>query len=165
MLFVIALLVLGPKRLPEVARTAGRWMAEMRKYTSAIQGELHGVLGEPLKQTSAYATSSAPPSPSPGPLEVGAREVRSSFDAAGAPVASVGVPPVTRHAGAAGYGRRCPAGDGRVPPPRSLTTPASTGHGSRRPGGPQAATVPAWPNSGAGCRTAQPVGTVGSDAC
>ncbi|MGO9661146.1 MAG: twin-arginine translocase TatA/TatE family subunit, partial [Acidimicrobiales bacterium] len=54
-LFVIALLVLGPKRLPEVARTAGRWMAEIRKYTSAIQGELHGVLGEPLKQTSALS--------------------------------------------------------------------------------------------------------------
>ncbi len=89
-LFVIALLVLGPKRMPEVARTAGRWMAEVRKYTSAIQGELHGVMGEPLKQTSAlrdeFRSAMAEPRAA---LEVGAREVRSSFDAA----AAVNVPP------------------------------------------------------------------------
>ena len=46
-LFVIALLVLGPNRLPEAARTLGRWTAELRKYRSALQGELHGLLGEP----------------------------------------------------------------------------------------------------------------------
>ena len=93
-LFVIALLVLGPKRLPEVARTAGRWMAEVRKYTSAIQGELHGVLGEPLKQTTAlrdeFRSAMAEPRAA---LEVGAREVRSSLDtewsAAGTSVAPV----------------------------------------------------------------------------
>ena len=78
-LFVIALLVLGPKRLPEVARTAGRWMAEIRKYTSSIQGELHGALGEPLKQTSAlrdeFRSAMAEPRAA---LEVGAHEMRTS---------------------------------------------------------------------------------------
>ena len=85
-LFVIALLVLGPKRLPEVARTAGRWMAEVRKYTSAIQGELHGVLGEPLKQTTALrdefrSALAEPRSALAEPLaalEAGAGEVRTS---------------------------------------------------------------------------------------
>jgi sec-independent protein translocase protein TatB len=52
-LFVIALLVLGPKRLPEIARTAGRWMAEVRKYTSVFQTEIKDVLEEPRRHTSA----------------------------------------------------------------------------------------------------------------
>jgi sec-independent protein translocase protein TatB len=113
-LFVIALLVLGPKRMPEVARTAGRWMAEVRKYTSAIQGELHGVMGEPLKQTSAlrdeFRSAMAEPRAA---LEVGAREVRSSFDAAAA-VASV--PPVTSNAAAPAEVASTPPLMGRVPP-------------------------------------------------
>ncbi len=116
-LFVIALLVLGPKRLPEVARTAGRWMAEIRKYTSAIQGELHGVLGEPLKQTSAlrdeFRSAMAEPRAA---LEVGAREVRSSFDAVGTPAASVGVTPAPSQVS--------PPATGAVVPP--LTAPPLT---------------------------------------
>jgi sec-independent protein translocase protein TatB len=116
-LFVIALLVLGPKRLPEVARTAGRWMAEIRKYTSAIQGELHGVLGEPLKQTSAlrdeFRSAIAEPRAA---LEVGAREVRSSFDAAGAPAASVGVPPAPSNGAPPATGAGFPPVTARVPP-------------------------------------------------
>jgi sec-independent protein translocase protein TatB len=44
---VLALLVLGPKRLPEVARTAGRWMAQLRRFVTNVKQdfdrELHGV--------------------------------------------------------------------------------------------------------------------------
>src|SRR3989304_4556407 len=29
---LIALIVLGPKRLPEVARTAGKWMGQLRRF-------------------------------------------------------------------------------------------------------------------------------------
>jgi len=43
---VLALLVLGPKRLPEVARTAGRWMAQLRRFVNNVKQdfdrELHG---------------------------------------------------------------------------------------------------------------------------
>lgn len=43
---VLALLVLGPKRLPEVARTAGRWMGQIRRFVSNVKmdfdRELHG---------------------------------------------------------------------------------------------------------------------------
>ena len=52
-LFVIAMLVLGPKRLPEAARTAGRWLAEIRKYTSGFQSEMRDMLAEPREQTRA----------------------------------------------------------------------------------------------------------------
>jgi sec-independent protein translocase protein TatB len=43
---VLALLVLGPKRLPEVARAAGRWMAQLRRFVGNVKQdfdrELHG---------------------------------------------------------------------------------------------------------------------------
>ncbi len=129
-LFVIALLVLGPKRLPEVARTAGRWMAEVRKYTSAIQGELHGVLGEPLKQTSAlrdeFRSAMAEPREA---LEVGAREVRSSFDTASFDTPSP--PPLGSASAATGADDSLGTGDGGVaaasggPPPLSGRLPGA----------------------------------------
>ena len=46
-LFVIALIVLGPERLPGMARSLGRGLAEVRKYTSAARAEMDQVLAEP----------------------------------------------------------------------------------------------------------------------
>lgn len=46
-LFVIALIVLGPERLPRMARSLGRGLAELRKYTASAQRELDNVLSEP----------------------------------------------------------------------------------------------------------------------
>jgi Tat protein translocase TatB subunit len=39
-ILVVALVVLGPKRLPELARTLGKAMAEFRRSTSEIMDEL-----------------------------------------------------------------------------------------------------------------------------
>jgi len=39
-ILVVALLVLGPKRLPEVARTLGKGLAEFRKATADLTEEL-----------------------------------------------------------------------------------------------------------------------------
>ncbi|HEX3542740.1 MAG TPA: twin-arginine translocase TatA/TatE family subunit [Acidimicrobiales bacterium] len=47
LLLVIALVVLGPSRLPSAARTAGRWLAELRKLTGRFQEEMHGALADP----------------------------------------------------------------------------------------------------------------------
>jgi sec-independent protein translocase protein TatA len=41
---VVALIVFGPKRLPDVARQAGSAMRELRKMQDSVRQELHGVL-------------------------------------------------------------------------------------------------------------------------
>lgn len=37
---LIALIVLGPKRLPEVARTAGRWAGQLRRFIADVKLDL-----------------------------------------------------------------------------------------------------------------------------
>src|SRR5690606_29192204 len=34
---LVALIVLGPKRLPEVARTAGRWLGRLRRFVADVK--------------------------------------------------------------------------------------------------------------------------------
>jgi sec-independent protein translocase protein TatB len=47
LLAILALVVLGPTRLPQAARTAGKWIGELRKLTARFQEELSGTLAEP----------------------------------------------------------------------------------------------------------------------
>ena len=46
LVMVIALMVAGPQRLPEIARQAGRWYRIARRYTSEITTDLRGALNE-----------------------------------------------------------------------------------------------------------------------
>ena len=59
-ILVVALLVLGPDRLPEAARQAGRFIAEARRLTSGFEAELRDAMQTPV------AGPPVPPSPSPG---------------------------------------------------------------------------------------------------
>ncbi len=64
-IFVVALVVLGPKRLPEVARSLGKAMAEFRRQSSDIMEELQHQMrvdDEPV----AKAPKPKPPSPTGG---------------------------------------------------------------------------------------------------
>ncbi|MFZ5485022.1 MAG: Sec-independent protein translocase protein TatB [Pseudomonadota bacterium] len=38
---VVALLVIGPERLPKVARTAGAWMGRLNRYVSEVKGDIN----------------------------------------------------------------------------------------------------------------------------
>jgi sec-independent protein translocase protein TatB len=46
---LIAMIVLGPSRLPHAARTLGRFMAEMRRMSSSFQDEVRDAIGEPTE--------------------------------------------------------------------------------------------------------------------
>ena len=62
-ILVVALIVLGPQRLPELARSIGKAMAELRRQSSEIMDEFHvkGMLDdEPTKRQS---QTTPPPKP------------------------------------------------------------------------------------------------------
>lgn len=40
LLFVVALLVFGPERLPELARTLGAWVGKIRRMAAEVRGEI-----------------------------------------------------------------------------------------------------------------------------
>lgn len=43
---VIALVILGPDRLPDAARTVGKWYGQFKRMTGDLQGEVQGVVDE-----------------------------------------------------------------------------------------------------------------------
>lgn len=60
-ILVVALLVLGPTRLPEAARQAGRVLAEMRRISSGFQAEMRDAMQTPV------AGPPVPPAPATPP--------------------------------------------------------------------------------------------------
>jgi sec-independent protein translocase protein TatA len=66
-IFVVALLVLGPKRLPEVGRSLGKGIRDFRGAMSGIEEHAHGAFDMTEPQ--------APPPEPPTPTELSAPEV------------------------------------------------------------------------------------------
>ena len=64
-ILVVALVVLGPEKLPGAARQAGRWLGELRRLSSGFQAELRDALQEPVDQTP--GTVAVPPPEEPEP--------------------------------------------------------------------------------------------------
>lgn len=50
MILVVALVVLGPERLPEMARGAGRMLHKLRTMTDGLQNEVRDVMADPAMQ-------------------------------------------------------------------------------------------------------------------
>lgn len=83
---IVALMVFGPKRLPEVGRQVGRGLRELRKIQDTVRGEINDVL---------HADDTpATPSPDPSyrasgtPTPVTGRPAPSRFRTAPSPVAA-----------------------------------------------------------------------------
>lgn len=62
---VLALLIFGPKRLPEIARTAGRALREFRKITAEVTSELRSELDDTPGPPKPTKPTGEPPKPGP----------------------------------------------------------------------------------------------------
>jgi Tat protein translocase TatB subunit len=138
-ILVVALVVLGPKRLPEAGRQIGRFVAEVRHWSSAVQAEIRDVIdldGEPdpapmapqKDQPPATAPPSAAPLAQPTPADLN--------PPAPNPPAPSPAPPLTPQPAAAEWGlpEVAPAPPPPVPPvsggalpPEWATPPSANG--------------------------------------
>ena len=62
-IFILALLIFGPKRLPQIGRTIGKGMAEFRRASTELQRAVNTELEEP--QTPAWRAQVAASAPAP----------------------------------------------------------------------------------------------------
>ena len=67
-ILVVALLVLGPERLPDAARQVGRVMAELRRMSSGFQAEIRDAMQTPVAGPP-VPPAPAEPTPPPAPQE------------------------------------------------------------------------------------------------
>ncbi|HUS14320.1 MAG TPA: Sec-independent protein translocase protein TatB [Chloroflexia bacterium] len=82
---VVALIFLGPEKLPDAARTVGGWVREIRSFTGEATSIWQETLqvGETIKDTVRYVPSSAP-TPAVAPAPAAAPPVAYTAPAVGA---------------------------------------------------------------------------------
>ena len=68
-ILVVALLVFGPEKMPEIARQVGRGMREFRRVQQYLHSELRDVVSEFDAPTADEAPAAADPVPMLGPKE------------------------------------------------------------------------------------------------
>ena len=74
-ILVVALLVFGPTRLPEIGRQVGKGVREFRKFQRSLSSDLNDVLADDVSD-SAEPAPQLPPrddGPTPPPVEAGAK--------------------------------------------------------------------------------------------
>jgi TatA/E family protein of Tat protein translocase len=63
LILALALIVLGPKKLPELARALGKGMAEFRKATDELKDEFRQLEDEPPESLTQTTKKDEPPVP------------------------------------------------------------------------------------------------------
>jgi TatA/E family protein of Tat protein translocase len=93
-IMVVALLVFGPNKLPEIGRQVGRALQELRRVQASLTDEMHGAFAEdppdppsapPALPTPASPTLAAASPSTPGPAETPAPAPPTPPPANGAP--------------------------------------------------------------------------------
>ncbi len=100
-IFLVGLVVLGPKKLPEAARQIGKAVNELRRVSGGFQQELREALHEPVAETKAILdgtpladTPRKPPAPVvDDPPTPGVPEPDASTAGAMAPDSTAAAPP------------------------------------------------------------------------
>ena len=67
-IFVVALVVFGPEKLPELARNLGKVMAEFRRHTGDLRSTFEGHLRDLERESDARRIAAPTPAPSPAPV-------------------------------------------------------------------------------------------------
>ncbi len=83
---IVALMVFGPKRLPEVGRQVGHGIRELRKIQETVRAEIHDVLNAP--DTPSYTSNDDSGSDAGSSLAPGA--MPAGYRTSGTPTAPVG---------------------------------------------------------------------------
>jgi len=66
-ILVVALIVLGPAKLPEAGRQIGKALSEVRRWSASVQSEIRDVIDVDPSPPSPPPTSSSPPYTPPPP--------------------------------------------------------------------------------------------------
>lgn len=69
LILAVALIVIGPERLPEVMRAVGKVLRELRLASNTVLHELTEVLDEPLTKAGPTAPTTEKSGPPPEPPE------------------------------------------------------------------------------------------------
>lgn len=74
-ILVLALIVLGPAKLPEIAGQVGRVVRDFRRMTGDLSSEFNRTLSLELEERKAAEAGTAPPPPTVNPYETATAEV------------------------------------------------------------------------------------------
>lgn len=90
-ILVVALIVLGPKRLPEAGRQIGKALAEVRRWSNDIQTEIRDVIDADATTGTTSTTSTAGPAtgtPSTTTTDAAPPDTTAADGSAGGPTTS-----------------------------------------------------------------------------
>jgi TatA/E family protein of Tat protein translocase len=104
--FVVALVVFGPEKLPELARNAGKFMAEFRRMSGEFKSTFDGHMRDLEREADERKNRPAATTALPADNTIGNNAVPVSADDA----AAVGLPTLTAATGIV------PSADPRIPP-------------------------------------------------
>ena len=86
LVFLVALLVFGPEKLPELARNLSKWMAEFRRYSGdfqeTIQREMRQLEQDAIQHNRSKSPPQLAPASSSGPSEAGSLHEEENLHAA-----------------------------------------------------------------------------------
>lgn len=154
LVFVIALVLVGPQRFPDLARQAGRWYRVGRRYTTEITKDVRSAIEEIEEEVKAETGELTVVREIGEELETQFKETGSELDAIGAETqqAVEGASAAAESAGtpATGSTSSTPPAAASATVPQTASPPAATGPLRTKPGEPETAaeeTTPSGPGT------------------
>jgi sec-independent protein translocase protein TatB len=111
-IFLVALVVFGPEKLPELARNVGKFMAEFRRMSNEFKGTFEGHMRDLERETQERRANATPPATAPNVTPPVDDMIHGGSSPNGeSAAAATGLPMPTPAQGIV------PSADPRIPPP------------------------------------------------